>query len=543
MKPTGNAPRVPARFACLLLLTAMLIAAPAASAASFTVDSAVDQAAVDSSSDGVCDADPDLDDVSCTLRAAVQEANGTPGPDVITLPRLDDDYSLDLAGAAEDQAETGDLDLNESVSIAGVDQPRIDGALADRVFDAGPDADQPPAVTIRGLDLAHGRVAGPGARGGGVLVEDGSIELDQVSVEDSTAQGSGARGGGIWLASEGPHLVRASTVARNVAVATSGPAGAGGIGSEGDAALTNVTVSDNFAVDDLPDSPQALGGGVYAGAESTLSLTQSTIAGNFAASPSVGDAAGGNVAAVEAGTIELRATIVAQGSSSTGFENCFASGSGAAIISLGGNLEAHTIAPEGQCDPREDLGDKSALDARLAPLDHQGGPTETRALTNRSPALESVPHCWPVSTDQRGLQRPSGYACDAGAFERQQPLPPDRCFGRRATMFGTAGEERIVGTPRADVIIAFAQSDVVLGGAGNDRICAGKGNDVARGGPGNDFVSGGLGRDRIYGNAGADHLYGNRGVDHLNGGPSRDLLDGGSGGDRCLRGGDRRKSC
>ena len=51
-------------------------------AATFVVDSTGDQVAVAPTNDGICDADPTAG-VFCTLRAAIQEANGSAGPDII----------------------------------------------------------------------------------------------------------------------------------------------------------------------------------------------------------------------------------------------------------------------------------------------------------------------------------------------------------------------------------------------------------------------------------------------------------------------------
>jgi hypothetical protein len=63
------------------------------------------------------------------------------------------------------------------------------------------------------------------------------------------------------------------------------------------------------------------------------------------------------------------------------------------------------------------------VDPLLEPLADNGGPTETMALGPGSPALDAVPSigagCPP--TDQRGVSRPQGAACDAGAFEQQVP--------------------------------------------------------------------------------------------------------------------------
>jgi hypothetical protein len=59
----------------------------------------------------------------------------------------------------------------------------------------------------------------------------------------------------------------------------------------------------------------------------------------------------------------------------------------------------------------------------LGPLQNNGGPTQTMALQPGSPAIDLVPtlaaQC--PGTDQRGVFRPAGGACDAGAYEVAPP--------------------------------------------------------------------------------------------------------------------------
>ena len=66
-------------------------------------------------------------------------------------------------------------------------------------------------------------------------------------------------------------------------------------------------------------------------------------------------------------------------------------------------------------------------------LQFNGGPTQTVALQNSSPAIDAVPvaHCTdlatpphPLTTDRRGLPRPdlSETACDIGAYELQDTI-------------------------------------------------------------------------------------------------------------------------
>jgi Ca2+-binding RTX toxin-like protein len=137
-----------------------------------------------------------------------------------------------------------------------------------------------------------------------------------------------------------------------------------------------------------------------------------------------------------------------------------------------------------------------------------------------------------------------------------------RCFGRVATVVGTAGNDSLVGSPGPDVIVGLAGKDFVRGRGGEDRICAGfggredseetlvggagadllsggsgedylsggEGNDTLRGGPDDDGFDGGAGPDRLEGNGGFDVLEDNHGNDHLLGGKGKDVLHSSQGG-------------
>jgi hypothetical protein len=109
------------------------------------------------------------------------------------------------------------------------------------------------------------------------------------------------------------------------------------------------------------------------------------------------------------------------------------------------------------------------------------------------------------------------------------------CFGQKATIVGTNGDDVIKGTPKADVIVAKGGNDVISGGGGKDRICAGSGHDTIGAGVGADWVSGGWGNDTIGGYKGDDKLFGDQGQDKLLGGAGNDGLNGGPGTDRCFQ--------
>jgi Bacterial cadherin-like domain/Bacterial Ig domain/RTX calcium-binding nonapeptide repeat (4 copies) len=125
------------------------------------------------------------------------------------------------------------------------------------------------------------------------------------------------------------------------------------------------------------------------------------------------------------------------------------------------------------------------------------------------------------------------------------------CRGERATIVGSAGVDRLVGTPRRDVIVAGAGGDVVLGRGGNDVICDREGPDRVIGGTGNDEIGGGSGADRLVAGPGDDWLAGRRGADEMLGGRGNDQLLGergndalrGNAGDDTLGGGSGRDNC
>lgn len=113
------------------------------------------------------------------------------------------------------------------------------------------------------------------------------------------------------------------------------------------------------------------------------------------------------------------------------------------------------------------------------------------------------------------------------------------CFGRRASIVGTDGNDILTGTADRDVIAALRGDDQIAGMGGNDLICAGSGVDIVAAGEGSDQVSGGPGVDLLQGDSGRDHLYGNGSIDSLLGGAGHDFLDGGRSSD-ILQGGSGR---
>ena len=146
------------------------------------------------------------------------------------------------------------------------------------------------------------------------------------------------------------------------------------------------------------------GGGIWNApySDGVLTLTNSTVSGNEANQSGAGiyiyrGDRGGYTTVID--------TIVADNGTTT--PNC-----NSALGSLGYNLTDDDSC--GFTAP----GDLVVADAMLGPLADNGGPTETHALLPGSPAIDAgSPDCPPPDTDQRGVLRPQGEACDIGSVE------------------------------------------------------------------------------------------------------------------------------
>jgi len=107
------------------------------------------------------------------------------------------------------------------------------------------------------------------------------------------------------------------------------------------------------------------------------------------------------------GSVTATGTIIANNNPGT---NCFGN---RFQEPFGFNLDSGTSCRLSQAT------DLTSTDPMLAPLASNGGPTQTQALKAASPAIDhggtSANGCPP--TDQRGVTRPQGPACDIGAFE------------------------------------------------------------------------------------------------------------------------------
>src|SRR5262249_44166570 len=212
-----------------VLVATTIVAYPSlAIGATFVVNSALD--AVDVlPGNGVCATAGAV----CTLRAAIQEANTTPGPHIITLPA--GIYTLTIAGRGETDAATGDLNVKADITINGASAATtiVDGNSLDRVFSASSGG-----LTMNDLTVRNGN---PGGGGGCISVSAVNLTLARLVVNSCRSDGSG---GGILVS--GPSTVT----------------------------VTDATISQNVT------TTQSSGGGIFLVNGITATITRATISGN-----------------------------------------------------------------------------------------------------------------------------------------------------------------------------------------------------------------------------------------------------------------------
>src|SRR5579875_2830507 len=327
-----------------------------------------------------------------SLISAIKAANGA-GSGSLSLAS-GCTYSLTKADNTTD-GPNGLPAITGSVSIAG-DGATItrSGSAAFRLFEVQPQG----SLSLSGLTLSDG-LADNGAQGGGAVFALGALSVTSTTFSGNSAPSATGTSGGA-INSSGSLSVSFSTFTGN-----SGQEGGGIFNQSTGAAatITDSTFNGNTAGTNGGGAIQNFG---------TATITWSTISGNGApfGADLHNDPAPGN-------SMTVAETIVANGGG--GGSNC--SGS-AAVIDGGYNIDSGT-----SCGFSAAHGSKSDTDPDLGPLADNGGPTQTMALAADSPAVNAVPVTVPGcsgGTDQRGVSRPQGPACDIGAYELVMHAPP-----------------------------------------------------------------------------------------------------------------------
>ena len=325
------------------------------------------------------------------------------------------------------------------------------GGSGGAIYNAG-------SLALTGATIA-GDHAGDGGRGG-----DGPDAA--LGFSNGGAGGSGGAGGdGGGVSNAGTQTVIASTFSAD-------GAGSGGAGGNGGAGLSSSDPGGNGG-----NGGAAAGGGAISSTAGAFSVLNSTFASNSAGdgggggSAGAGIAHGGNGGAGGSGgavgvTSPAGATIRnvtmaaddagtgAAGGSGTGTGtdgSAGGAGSGGGIFAQAATLQNSLLASDGggNCsgavaDAGHNLsfagsGCRSTFltaDPNLGPLQDNGGPTPTISLGTGSAAIDKVPVAGAgcPAVDQRGVGRPSGPACDIGAYE----LAPPAASTGTAQLSGTA---------------------------------------------------------------------------------------------------------
>ncbi|NJO06759.1 MAG: hypothetical protein HC876_15260 [Chloroflexaceae bacterium] len=222
------------------------------------------------------------------------------------------------------------------------------------------------------------------AEGGGIYIGGTTFELRNITINNNTSR---YQGGGLYI-----HPASRAT-------------------------MTNMTITDNRAVDDKPDGFGGLGGGIAGGAP--ITCTNCTIARNHA------EEHGGGIYNVPGS--RLVNSVVAYNTSDNPwgiFENCRTT-----MTDGGGNIQYPGRNSNSQSD-RNCTDSIRIVDPKLEELRNNGGVLQTIGLQIDSPAIDNGTGSGCPSIDARGVSRPQDgngdgrSTCDSGSFERTQAAQP-----------------------------------------------------------------------------------------------------------------------
>lgn len=230
--------------------------------------------------------DGDCSITDCSLREAIVAANSASGEDTVILPA--GVYGLSIAGKEEDESATGDLDIRDNLTLQGAGESLtiIDANRIDRVLQI---ADPQIVVNISDLTIQNGDPPTLDTLGGGGILNQGVLDLVNVTLKDNRAD----RGGGLRN-SIGTASLSGCTLDNNIALSDNG---GGGIYNNGELTVSDSLIQNNSAprgagvanTEDvlfnrvtLLDNAGIEGGGIYN--DKNFTLYDVTLSGNTATS-------------------------------------------------------------------------------------------------------------------------------------------------------------------------------------------------------------------------------------------------------------------
>lgn len=339
-------------------------------------------------------------------------------------------------------------------------------------------------LTLRNLTISDGYLTGSAiSLNGGCIDSNGSLILSQVAVTGCriatlpNAYGMTGRGGGVYA--RGDIQMDLSSVTGNVIAPPSrfnyNYSAGNGIAARGHVTMSHSLVSGNTFESECGVVPGEcffmVGGGIYANGGVTLyastvsdntayrgagvmggnantasHITNSTISGNHATYHAAGvysrDAlldvdnstiafnasdlvtsqpSGAGIELVnQDGYLSLHSTIVAGNTRGGRADDVYVPGFAAGQIAGESNL----VVIANRAMPPDTISE----DPLLGPLQDNGSGLPTHGLLAGSPAIDAGSNGHALPYDERGALRVTGARADIGAFEVQQPPPPDAIF-------------------------------------------------------------------------------------------------------------------
>lgn len=368
----------------ILAVAGALAMGGTASAATFTVNSTGQQADV-IPGDGTCLTDQG----TCTLRAALGEANALLGADVVNVP------------AGSYPVTTWAPSITQSLTLtgtAGARQTKLDagGTAQSWTISGGGN------VTIEGLTFTGSN--GPWSA---VTVNGPDTTFRDVSIEENRA--TSADGAGLRIQSSQVTMTR-SAVTGNLADRTSTQSLGGGIVVTTGGSLTLVasTVGGNRI---QSTGTNGWGGGIYSAGQ--LVMRHVTLIGNSVSTASAANY-GGNLYVGTGSQASIRDSIVIDGSTTSGqSRNCGIASSGSTLTVTGKNVYEQLGNFSCEFPPATLAGSTAGLTA----LADHGGTGLTAVPLTGSVLVDAASGCPDGGRDQRGVKAPTGAACDIGAAE------------------------------------------------------------------------------------------------------------------------------
>ncbi len=426
----------------LVFLTAQL-----AFAATFTVTKIAD------TNDGMCDAD-------CSFREAIAAAVGAAGDDIVAFD-----------GMVFGSAQTIILSLGEivitpngslTINGTGADLLTIDGNLASRILVVNAGA----TAFINDLTFTRGNGVGTlnTGRGGAIYNAGGTTVINNSVITGNTSP----NGGGLNNASAGTPSVPGNLTFNNCIVSNNTATGSGG-GMQNFSTST-VTINHSTFMGNISNGTTGGGGGQFNGG---VRITNSTFANNSAPSGS----GGGIQSNGTLGTILTNVTLSGNSSLNNGggihrgttnvnffIRNSIVAGNNGVSTSpdvtnsTGGlNSEGNNIIGNVGTSTGWIASDLLNINPMLGMLADNGGFGMTFLPMAGSPAIDGGQNCvvdltcatnnppQAVTTDQRGVARPSGAAVDIGSVEVAS-MPSNATISGRVLAPGGVARSRVTVT-------------------------------------------------------------------------------------------------